>query len=73
VGGHGCERRARPGEKLFGRCQKLTCPDCLAYDFVQMLKQKGFVVQSGAFVHFPGSAQEVTDDLVTNERKGGEF
>jgi hypothetical protein len=70
-GGHGCERRARPGERLYARCQKLDCPDCLAYDFAQMLRQKGFVLVNATFVHWPGTEQEVTDDLITNSRKAG--
>lgn len=43
VGGHGCERKAKPGEKLHGRCGRFTCPDCLAYDFVQRMRQAGMV------------------------------
>lgn len=43
VGGHGCERKAKAGEKLHGRCGRFNCPDCLAYDFVQRLRQAGMV------------------------------
>lgn len=43
VGGHGCERKAKAGEKLHGRCGRFNCPDCLAYEFVQRLKQAGMV------------------------------
>lgn len=43
VGGHGCERKAKPGEKLHARCGRFNCPDCLAYDFVQRLRQAGMV------------------------------
>lgn len=43
VGGHGCERKAKPGEKLYGRCGRFPCPDCAAYDFVQRLRQAGMV------------------------------
>jgi hypothetical protein len=43
VGGHGCERKAKPGEKLWGRCGKFACPDCAAHDFVQRLKQAGML------------------------------
>lgn len=43
VGGHGCERKAKPGEKLYGRCGRFTCPDCAAYDFVQRLRQAGML------------------------------
>lgn len=41
VGGHGCERKAGPGDKLYGRCGRFNCPDCLAYEFVQRLRQAG--------------------------------
>lgn len=43
VGGHGCERKAKTGEKLYGRCGKFTCPDCMAFEFVQRMKQAGMV------------------------------
>lgn len=74
-GGHGCQRTAGPGEKLYGRCQKLTCPDCLAYDFTQMLRQKGYTIVDATFKHFAGSVdgREVVDDLLKNERRSGEF
>jgi hypothetical protein len=43
VGGHGCERKAKAGEKLHGRCGRFTCPDCMAYEFVQRMKQAGMI------------------------------
>lgn len=43
VGGHGCERKAKAGEKLYGRCGKFSCPDCATYDFVQRLQQAGML------------------------------
>lgn len=43
VGGHGCERTAKAGEKLHKRCGRFTCPDCMAYDFTQRLRQAGMV------------------------------
>src|SRR4051812_45210374 len=43
VGGHGCERKAKPGDRLHGRCGRFTCPDCAAYDFVQRLRQAGML------------------------------
>lgn len=43
VGGHGCERKARAGEKLYGRCGRFSCPDCAAYDFVQRMRQAGML------------------------------
>lgn len=43
VGGHGCERKAKAGDKLYGRCGRFNCPDCLAFDFVQRLRQAGMI------------------------------
>jgi hypothetical protein len=58
VGGHGCERKARPGDKLHGRCGRFNCPDCLAYEFAQRLRQAG-MLRDG-------------DTAVGNELKDGE-
>lgn len=70
-GGHGCERRAKVGEKLYSRCSRLDCPDCLAYDFLQNLRQKGSVPVMATFTHWPGTENETIDDLMTNTRKSG--
>lgn len=43
VGGHGCDRKAKAGDKLYGRCGRFSCPDCEAFDFVQRLRQKGMI------------------------------
>lgn len=47
VGGHGCERKAKAGEKLHGRCGRFNCPDCMAFEFVQQLRQKGMLAADG--------------------------
>jgi hypothetical protein len=47
VGGHGCERKAKAGDKLYGRCGRFNCPDCIAYDFVQRLRQSGMLQEGG--------------------------
>ena len=77
VGGHGCERKAKPGEKLYGRCGRFTCPDCMAYEFVQQLKQRGMFIgspdQKAEFTHWPGQQSQVVDDMLTNERQSGQF
>lgn len=70
-GGHGCDRRAKPGEKLYARCVRLDCPDCLANDFAQMLRQKGNALVVATFTQWPGTEHEVVDDLITNTRKSG--
>lgn len=73
VGAHGCDRGTKPGEKLYGRCMRLNCPDCRTYDFIQLLRQMGYTVGEATLTHFPGSKVEVVDDLVKNERLSGQF
>jgi len=78
TGGHGCERKAKAGDKLYGRCGRFTCPDCMAYEFVQQLKQRGMLSsgnpqQHAILTHWPGQPGEVVDDLLQNERKSGQF
>ena len=76
TGGHGCERKAKAGDKLYGRCGRFNCPDCMAYEFVQQLKQKGMFGHTSAkaeFTHWPGQDGTVIDDMLTNERKSGQF
>ena len=76
TGGHGCERKAVTGEKLHGRCGRFTCPDCMAYEFTQQLKQRGMLGQSTSsaiFTHWPGQTSEVVDDMLKNERIKGQF
>jgi hypothetical protein len=66
VGGHGCERKAKAGEKLHGRCGRFSCPDCLAYEFVQRLKQAGMVREgdtaTGQEVKHAASCPAALDD-----------
>jgi hypothetical protein len=76
TGGHGCERKAKAGEKLFGRCGRFNCPDCMAYEFVQQLKQKGMLAVDSSkaeLTHWPGQTAQVVDDLINNVRKTGQF
>ena len=77
TGGHGCDRKAKTGDKLYGRCGKFGCPDCMAHDFVQQLKQRGMFGSSNAakaeFTHWPGTPTAVVDDMLSNERKSGQF
>lgn len=72
-GSDGCDRRAKPGDRLFNRCGKFGCPDCMAYDFVQQMKQKGVTVGLATFTHRPNTESQVIDDLVTNTRTVGEL
>ena len=76
VGGHGCERKAKEGDKLFSRCGRFNCPDCMAYEFVQQMKQRGMMNYPDAaavFTHWPGKPDEVQDDLLNNVRIKGQF
>lgn len=72
-GNHGCDRKAVPGERLHSRCRQLDCPDCLAYEFVQTLRQKSIVVGESKVTHYPGTDVEVVDNLITNQREKGRF
>jgi hypothetical protein len=76
VGGNGCERNARPGDKLHARCGRFTCPDCAAFEFMQRLRQMGMLnttEASATFTHWPGRPEQVVDDMLKNERKSGHF
>jgi len=74
IGPDGCDRRSQPGEKLHNRCGKFGCPDCMSYDFVQQMRQKGFTIATAQISHNHGRKDhEVIDDLLRNERKSGLF
>lgn len=75
-GRHGCDRHTLEGEQLRTRCTRLTCVDCLAYDFVQELQQKGFRIEGATFTHHVGALNPgdvVVDDLRENKRQSGRF
>ncbi len=58
VGGHGCERKAKAGDKLHGRCGRFNCPDCMAFEFVQQLRQKGMLREGDT-----ATGQELKDEF----------
>lgn len=75
-GGHGCERKAKAGDRLHARCGRFDCPDCMAYDFTQQLKQRGMLSgqsASSTFIHWPETPTEVVDNMLTNTREKGGF
>lgn len=84
VGGHGCDRKAKEGEKL-QPCGQAYCPDCNSLEFVELLKSKGFNVKFAQFTHWPSdlegpeprtqypAAGEVKDDLLSQTRVKGSF
>lgn len=69
VGGHGCQREIKDGSEVRG-CQRMDCPDCITREFVKKLKDKGSSVEVATLTHWPGTPQEVKDDLLTGIRKG---
>lgn len=69
VGGHGCDRVTVAGQKLYGRCGRFTCPDCLAFDFTQRLRQAGMVREgdtaAGQEVQHSPACNPLSDDGCT--------
>ena len=80
VGGHGCQREVKSGDKVAG-CGSENCPDCLAREFVKQLASKGMLSNYGTssepgnlvyakLIHWPYGHGTVTDDLLTGVRSG---
>jgi hypothetical protein len=69
AGGHGCQREVKDGGTVYG-CGSVHCPDCLAREFVALLKNKGYPIDKATFTHWPGQPEQVQDDLLTRVRKG---
>lgn len=69
VGGHGCSREVKDGEKVYG-CQRMGCPDCETRRFIALLRSQGSSVEIAELTHWPGQESEVKDDLLTGVRKG---
>lgn len=77
VGGHGCDRTAKEGEPLAARCGRVdSCPDCAAAELVGRLYQMGLFSSPGTgatFTHWPGTPEQVVDDMLTGKRQSGDF
>ena len=62
-GGHGCQREVKDGGTVFG-CGRQGCPDC---EFTAMLadyaRRSGATILSARIVHWPGTSNEVVDEL----------
>lgn len=69
VGGHGCRRDVKDGEDTQG-CGSPACPDCIIRKCVQSLKLQGSSVEAATLEHWPGTPEQVTDDLLTGKRTG---
>lgn len=70
TGGHGCQRTVKDGQQVQNFCGSTSCPDCIAREFVRSLKRAGNMVRDAVLTHWPGTAGEVKDDLLTGTRKG---
>ena len=66
TGGHGCQREVKDGGEVVG-CRRQTCPDCIAQEFVQKMKEAGHHIRSAEFIHWPGQVGEVKDKIVPRE------
>jgi len=61
VGGHGCDRKAKEGERLSG-CGRMSCPDCEAKRFFEEAIRRGFGSATMRITHWPGTTTEVVDE-----------
>jgi hypothetical protein len=70
VGGHGCEREVKDGGKVYG-CGRIGCPDCEIRDLLLRWRLKNTAsIERATLTHWPGTPQEVIDDLVEGTRRG---
>lgn len=52
TGGHGCDRKAKEGEKLVG-CGRMDCPDCVTAAFVSQMQRLSMRPFVASFTHWP--------------------
>lgn len=62
VGGHGCAREPKEGERVYG-CRRMDCPDCIAAEVVQRLAHSGANVEAATLTHWPSDPAEVVDRI----------
>jgi hypothetical protein len=70
VGPHGCDRETKDGETVEPCGNEERCPDCMTRALVDTIKESGMEIEKATFTHWPGTASEVEDDLLTGKRKG---
>lgn len=76
VGNHGCQRDVKSGGTLAHECGYDGCPDCMTRRFIDDLRAKGTSVKIAVLRHWPADVEgyagqdEVTDNLLTGQRKG---
>jgi hypothetical protein len=70
VGGHGCQRDKGDSEVVQG-CGLASCPDCWGRSLVRLLKYQAHAdVKEATLTHWPGTPEQVVDDLLTGVRHG---
>lgn len=68
IGGHGCQRERGDGDFVVG-CEQSHCTDCITREYVRRLKRTGAMINSAKLVHWPGTKEQVVDDLVSGKRQ----
>ena len=75
VGGHGCDRAAKEGQAIEYKEEPRHveyCPDCKAKQLVELFK-RGWSTTRATLTHWPGTPEEVVDDLAAGVRTKGSF
>lgn len=67
VGGHGCDRKAKPGDKLYQRCGRFGCPDCMAHDFVMQMRQRGMLSEGMTYPIYDSDGKQIESRSVLAE------
>lgn len=63
VGGHGCSREVGDGGTVYG-CGRIGCPDCQFWNMLaHYVRTTGAHIESAKLTHWPGTPQEVVDEL----------
>lgn len=62
VGGHGCQREVKDGEKVYG-CGSMSCPDCVTAKFIADLIRSGANLKDAKIEHWPGQPSQVVDEF----------
>jgi hypothetical protein len=69
VGGHGCQRDKKDGATV-AFCDSFYCPDCHTRRLIKTLQLTSNTVNDATLTHWPGTPQEVSDDLLSGKRSG---
>lgn len=70
TGGHGNDREKKHGATLELGMLPADSVDRVAFDAVEKLKSLGCHVSEGTLTHWPGSVNQVVDDVLNAKRLG---